>query len=153
MSEEVINTRLYNRNISKKHLDVLYPLIPYSTKFQKFPTTPSFNTEVNTNIFNKLEYEYHAGEHPGTSRAPVQGFMKNVDFESSLRNQYFGLQKCEQSHFVPNSDSSLYTPSIKQVEPYNDNHSLLFKTHNYTTNKSVKKEDFLFNNYTRFQRN
>ena len=49
MSEEVINKRMYERNISNKHLDVLYPLIPYSTKFQKFPTTPTIQN-IDTNI-------------------------------------------------------------------------------------------------------
>lgn len=152
MSEEVINKRIYERNISNKHLDVLYPLIPYSTKFQKFPTTPTMQN-IDTNISNKLDYNYSAGMHPGTSRGPIQGFMQNVDFESSLRNQFFALQKCDQSNFVPNSNSDLYVETTIQTTPYKDNHGLLFKTHSYKNNKNVKKEDYLFNNYTRFQRN
>ena len=56
---------------------------------------------IDTNISNKLDYNYSAGMHPGTSRGPIQGFMLNVDFESSLSSQFFALQNCDQSNFIP----------------------------------------------------
>ena len=150
MSEEVINKRIYERNISNKHLSII-SLYHIQLNFKNFNNTTMQN--IDTNISNKLDYNYSAGMHPGTSRGPIQGFMQNVDFESSLRNQFFALQKCDQSNFVPNSNSDLYVETTIQTTPYKDNHGLLFKTHSYKNNKNVKKEDYLFNNYTRFQRN
>ena len=147
-----INSKILNRNIPFIHMDVLYPMIPHSTKFEKFPTAPK-DIFVETPITNKANYMYSAGEHPGANRGPVQGFMQNVDFESGLRNQYFSLQKCDQSLYVPTSNSDLYKPTIVQEEMYSETHPLLFKTEHFKNTNKAKESKQIFNNGTRFQRN
>ena len=35
-----------------------------------------------------------------------------MNIESTLRNQFFGLQDCEQAYYVPSSTSDLYKVSV-----------------------------------------
>ena len=79
--------------------------------------------------------------------------MQNVDFESGLRNQYFSLQKCDQSLYVPSSNSDLYKSTIVQEKIYNESHPLLFKTEQFKNMNNSKESKQIFNNGTRFQRN
>ena len=74
---------------------------------------------------------------PGVERnGPWSGFATNVNVESSLRNQFFALQKCEQSAYVPSSNSDMYNVTVSgrnveqpfpelfttpQMEPFNPN--------------------------------
>jgi len=53
------------------------------------------------------------------------GFSNNINVESQLRNQFFALQRCEQSEFVPSSDSDLYKTTVN-FKPVKQTHPLLF---------------------------
>jgi len=44
--------------------------------------------------------------------APWHGYANNVNVESTLRNQFFGLQDCQQAYYVPSSKSDLYNVSV-----------------------------------------
>ena len=41
----------------------------------------------------------HTTFNPGNNMAPWHGFANNVNVESTLRNQFFGLQDCEQAYY------------------------------------------------------
>jgi hypothetical protein len=67
---------------------------------------------------------------PGNAVAPWSGYATAVNVESTLRNQFFALQKCGQSEYVPSSKSDLYNVRIdsRQIE---QTHPLLFKTEKF----------------------
>jgi hypothetical protein len=44
--------------------------------------------------------------------APWHGFANNVNVESTLRNQFFALQDCQQAEYVPSSKSDLYNVHV-----------------------------------------
>jgi len=102
-----LNRRLMERNIPSAPLQPQFSHRPVSTKYSllpvldrrapaKVPLDKCANFTVDT-VFN-----------PGNTQSPWQGFSTKIDTESCLRNQFFALQKCEQSNWVPSSNSDLY---------------------------------------------
>lgn len=88
----------------------------------------------------------------GTRNAPWSGFASNINVESTLRNQFFALQKCDQSQYVPSSNSDLYNTYIPSHENQ-QTHPLLFKNEEYesTEENILERQHILFNNFTRQQ--
>ena len=87
------------------------------------------------------------------SCAGLSRFATNVDVESSLHNQFFALQKCEQAEYVPSSMSDMYQVHIDARPEINQPFPGLFQrtelsTQGYTgvAGKNV------FDNHTRQQR-
>lgn len=102
-----LDNRIYQRNIPSAPLQPSFSMRPVPTKYElmgifdrRAPTSvpiqpvPSYNVSA---VFN-----------PGTSQAPWAGFANNVNTESLLRNQFFAIQNCEQSQYIPSSTSDLY---------------------------------------------
>jgi len=56
----------------------------------------------------------------GDRMGPWSGFAANVNTESSLRNQFFALQKCEQSNYLPSTESDMYTVGAPPVPPLDE---------------------------------
>jgi hypothetical protein len=82
--------------------------------------------------------------------APWSGFSNNVNIESNLRNQFFALQDCEQSEYVPSSSSDLYKNYIPP-KPIKQHYPGLFKREvfdHYNPNTNNLGKHF-FNNTTR----
>ena len=106
---EELNNRLYNRNIPSQALQPEYSLRPVSTKYALLPIV---DQRVKPTVPLKSYPVYNTKQvfNPGTAEAPWSGFAVNVNTESKLRNQFFALQKCEQSEYIPSSDSSLFVP-------------------------------------------
>ena len=104
-----MNNRLYNRNIPSQALQPEYSLRPVSTKYALLPIV---DQRVKPTVPLKSYPVYNTKQvfNPGTAEAPWSGFAVNVNTESKLRNQFFALQKCEQSEYIPSSDSSLFVP-------------------------------------------
>ena len=138
-----INDRISSRNIPSAPLQPFYYQVPVSTKYgympildQSKPATVPLN---NYPVYN-----------PGNNMAPFSGFANNVNVESVLRSQFFGLQDCEQSQYVPSSRSDLYNvyvPPKPVKQPYPD----LFKKEifdHYNPNPNNLGNSF-FNNSTR----
>lgn len=111
---EVLNARLAMRNIPSEPLRPSYDIRPVSTKYEvmgmvsaQMPAMPpaveysQFSTQT---VFN-----------PGNAQAPWGGFARGIDTESSLRNQFFALQKCPQAAFIPGTTSSLYVSGDPRV--------------------------------------
>ena len=146
-----INNRISDRNISSTSLQPQYSMRPVATKYgymevldqYKKTTVPlhQYTPYSTKNIFN-----------PGNAQAPWNGFSNNVNVESSLRNQFFALQNCEQSEFVPESTSDLYQTKV-DYKPQKQTHTLLFdKPDLEPFNPNVLNlGNNIFNNHTRYQ--
>ena len=79
----------------------------------------------------------------------ISGFFNNVNTESLLRNQFFALQKSDQSVYVPSSNSDLYNVNVVSkpvVQPHPD---LFQKTEFKPFNPNVVNGGTqIFNNFT-----
>ena len=105
--QDELNDRISSRNIPSMPLEPSYYHVPVSTKYaympildQRKPATVPLNNYPVFSPYNTFN--------PGNSMAPWAGFANNVNVESSLRSQFFALQHCEQSEYVPSSSSDLY---------------------------------------------
>ena len=144
-----INTRISSRNIPSNSLQPQYSINPVSTKYgymqildqYKKPTVP---------LNNYKSYSPSQTFNPGNSQAPWSGFSNNVNVESSLRNQFFALQKCEQSEWVPSSHSDLYQTKVDYT-PQVQTHTLLFEKDDFSSfnPNHMNIANKMFNNHTR----
>lgn len=126
---EELSRRMYARNIPSAPLQPQLDARPVLSKYTIMPildqrkpaTVPLSNYPVYNpaHVFN-----------PGSAVAPWSGYATAVNVESTLRNQFFALQKCEQSEYVPSSKSDLYNVRIdsRQIP---QTHPLLFKTEKF----------------------
>ncbi len=107
-----LSNRMFERNIPSEPLKPEFSPRPEQTKFTVMgKSEPSRNTTAcpqhhyanftPTKIFN-----------PGNATAPWYGYASNVNAESTLRNQFFALQDCDQSKYIPSTNSDLYEAKI-----------------------------------------
>jgi hypothetical protein len=143
------NKRIYERNVPNFPPQMVFDSRPVSTKYDVLPILEKRN-EGNTHIEQRSLFNHKSHFLPGDA-GPVSTFLTNIDQESMLRNQFFALQKADQSQYVPPSNSDLYEVQVVgRREP--QNHDLLFK--NYVENNMDSKiqglnQKVLFNNNTR----
>lgn len=142
-----LNERISIRNVPSSTLQPQFSPRPTSSKYDMMPIfdrrqkptvqirqEPIFNNEA---IFN-----------PGTAQAPWQGFSSNINVESSLRNQFFALQKSDQVNYVPSRNSDLYNTHVKS-QPIQQPFPGLFKESNlasFNPNKYNVATDMFYNN-------
>lgn len=146
-----INKRLYERNIPSTDLQPAFSLRPVSTKYDYmgiFDKRPKANVAIKRQSIFNVETTFN----PGNSTAPWSGYSANVNDESKLRNQFFALQKCEQSSWVPSTNSDLYNVVAvgrQEIQPFPS----LFTEQTYTEfNPNTQKiGNDLWNNHTRQQ--
>jgi hypothetical protein len=144
-----INDRISSRNIPSAPLQPFYYQVPVSTKYGYMPILDQ-SKPITVPLNNYPVYNPHKTFNPGNNMAPFSGFANNVNVESVLRSQFFGLQDCEQSQYVPSSRSDLYNvyvPPKPVKQPYPD----LFKKEifdHYNPNPNNLGNSF-FNNSTR----
>ena len=128
---EQTNTRIYDRNIPSQMLQPYLNVRPVMTKYSYFPIVDP-RKELNVKMEQMPTYNSQTIFNPGNSKSPWSGFASNVNLESELRSQVFALQKCDQSVYVPNSNSDLYKYSYS---PHNakqsQSHSLLFQKESF----------------------
>lgn len=103
---EDINERIAERNLPSSFLQQQFSSRPISTKYAMMPILDR-RAPVTVPIISKETYRIGSTFNPGTS-SPFNGFSSHINDESRLRNQFFALQKCEQSEYVPSSNSDLY---------------------------------------------
>jgi hypothetical protein len=153
---EELSRRMYERNIPSEPLKPAFSPRPEQTKFTVLgkekpqrknmchdmmsKTYPNFNPET---IFN-----------PGNAQAPWYGFASNVNTESSLRNQFFALQDCNQAKYIPSTKSDLYEVKVtSQPMPMSHPHPHLFRKDDFEpfqpNTLGVAKQ--LFHNHTQQQ--
>lgn len=148
-----INSRISERNIPSTALRPAFDVRPISSKYATMPileTRPTPTVKIN-------QYQHFSTEtvfNPGNARAPWRGWAERVNVESSLRNQYFALQRNDRALYVPNSDSDLYNVTViardvEQPNPYLfENGATNFAPMNPNPHNLGK---LTFDNSTRFQ--
>jgi len=115
---EELNERISSRNIPSAPLQPQFSQRPVSTKYAFMPILDRRPKSVIP-IERKPIYDIKKTFYPGDATAPWNGYMSNIDTESTLRNQFFALQNCEQIYYVPSSNSELYHVKVdggKQVQ-------------------------------------
>jgi hypothetical protein len=106
-----INSRISERNIPSVALRPAYNVRPISSKYATMPvleTRPVSTVQLQP-------YQHFTTEtvfNPGNGKAPWRGWAERVNLESSLRNQYFALQRNDRAAYVPNSNSDLYNVTV-----------------------------------------
>lgn len=105
--QDELNDRISSRNIPSTPLEPSYYHVPVSTKYAYMPILDQ-RKPATVPLNNYPVFSPHDTFNPGNSMAPWAGFANNVNIESSLRSQFFALQHCEQSEYVPSSSSDLY---------------------------------------------
>jgi hypothetical protein len=148
--EEELNQRISSRNIPSNDLQPQYGIRPTSTKYGYMPILDQYK-KANVPLNNYTQYSTNQIFNPGNAKSPWSGFSNNVNVESSLRNQYFALQKCNQSEFVPSTDSDLYKTTV-DFKPIQQTHPLLFDKQDFApfNPNTFSLGNNLFNNHTRY---
>lgn len=150
---EELNSRISSRNIPSGPLQPQLSLRSVSTKYAHLPVMDR-RAKPTVEIERLPTYNVTKTFNPGNAQAPWSGFAANVNVESTLRNQFFALQKCEQSNFVPPSTSDLYQVTVDAGKPMHQPFPQLFQEQNFEqfnpNECGVGKN--LWGNFTRQQR-
>ena len=150
----IMNYRSYSRNIPSQPLQ---PYLDARSVSTKYATLPVIDLRKQINVPLKQESTYNPSHtfNPGNDFGPWSGFSSNINNESDLRGQIYAIQECDQSFYVPSSQSDLYTLNWKNnkqiAQPFPD----LFKNEKFNMfnpNPNPSVIGFgLFNNATRQQ--
>jgi len=147
-----LNTRLGSRQFPDIALQPNFDPRPLSTKYTFNPSYSKPTVRIQRNVDHVVELNFN----PGSSRAPPQGFLNNIDKETILRNQVFALQHgADQAIYVPSSNSDLYkttivsTPGEPQPFPSLFSKSQFAVTENPVEGTNIGKNVFF--NHTRTQ--
>lgn len=148
---EELNNRIADRNIPSNTLQPQYSIRPSSTKYGYMPILDQYK-KTNEPLLNYKSYNVKNTFNPGNAQAPWNGFVNNINVESQLRNQFFALQNCEQSAFVPSSNSDLYQ-TIVDYTPQKQTHTLLFDKPEFKpfNPNTMNVGNSIFNNSTRVE--
>jgi hypothetical protein len=108
---EELSKRMYNRNIPSSALQPNFSIRPVATKYDIMPV---FDRRQQPTVAIKQQPTYNVQNifNPGTAQAPWSGYSTNVNDESTLRNQFFALQKSAQSVYIPPSTSDMYVDKV-----------------------------------------
>ena len=122
-----INQKIYNRNIPDAPIDPVYSTLPLSTRGIVFPISvinPVQQSKLPLSSFTSSNIPIENAFRPYQCNAPVIDYMKNIQLENSLRNQYFALQSGPKPVYVPSSSSDLFnapqylaTPNVSPSVP------------------------------------
>ena len=148
-----LNSRISNRNIPSAPLPPQFSIRPTSTKYATMPILDQ-RKKASVPANNCQSFSVDTTFNPGNAQAPWTGFASNIHTESALRNQFFALQKGDQSVYVPSSNSDLYKVEVTS-KPMNQPFPGLFETQHFepfNPNKDDKSK-LIFQNSTRTQRN
>jgi hypothetical protein len=130
---EQTNQRIYDRNIPSQPLQPYISVRPVLTKYSYFPIVDP-RKELNVPLEQMPFYNSETIFNPGNTKSPWSGFATKINKESELRNQFFALQKCSQSVYVPSSNSDLYEYSFQNNNSLlpNNSHNLLFANEKFS---------------------
>ena len=148
-----LNERIKQRNMVYVKTNIHLGVRPESTKYGYKPIIdrPESNTVPiqHTKLFN-VENDYL----PGNRQGPWDGFVSHIHDESVLRNMFFANTKCQQSIYVPSSNSELYElPKIKGRDKETQPFPGLFNNGPINEHtKKIYKENKVFNNDSRQMR-
>tara|TARA_B100001063_G_C16776202_1_gene565626 strand:- start:5736 stop:6305 length:570 start_codon:yes stop_codon:yes gene_type:complete len=148
-----LSNKMSNRNIPSHQIGQSYFGRPVDTYATIFPMLDChLPSSVNHGKFPT--YDQQKIFNPGQS-APFNGFAKNIDVETTLRNTIHPLQKAPQSKYIPGTKSDMFHNQYltQTTKPQHIKNHLLFQTQNFSAfnpnkcNLGYK----LFNNHTRVQ--
>lgn len=113
---EELNDRIYLRNVPDTHLENWFSPAAQSTRFIKMPIVCGRGRVSSAGAPNTIPvvhapYNTERDFAGMTRTAPFRGFSTKIDTESSLRNQFYALQKSPQAVYIPSSTSDLYNVS------------------------------------------
>jgi len=150
-----INNRLFARNRPSQALQPYLDGRAVTTKFSVMPIV-DLRRPVETPLRQAPTYDIKTTFNPGNNFAPWSGYASNVNNESSLRNQFYGLQSCSQSVYVPSSQSDLYQVQWNQQQldqPFPGLFKIDIPAHSLDNNGEISKNIGyeIFNNATRQQ--
>lgn len=145
-----LNERMFNRNTSVRPVTSQLDIRSTPTRYVTMPIV-NMRPIANVQCPQVIPFNVHGQFFPGNTKSPIEGF--NVDRETILRNQAFALQNCEQSVYVPSSNSDLYAKTVPQ-QLYTGRYRNMF------TKPDIQPRDrnpenlgsYFFNNSTREQR-
>jgi hypothetical protein len=150
----LINNRINSRNYPSQKLEPAISNIPLQTKYNKLPILDNYKEST---VKHELHPTYNSEKvfFPGNRKPHYSGFATNIDEESLLRNQYFALQKCDRSQYIPATSSDMYVnnPSYVNTNININNYTVFQEPHfdNFNPNISYKIGSEIFNNSTRVQ--
>jgi len=120
---EELSRRMAVRNIPSSPLQPQYDIRPVSTKYDMMGIIDQ-RPKSSVPLKSYPEYNIAKTFNPGSAVAPWSGFATEIDDDSRLRNEFFALQKCEQSEYVPSTKSDLYQVHVdsdnSEVQPFPD---------------------------------
>lgn len=149
-----LNDRIASRQFSDRPLQPNYDPRPVSTKYSHFPIIDRRKSTPPTPLVKYLEYSPETNFASISGKGTVDGFLRNVNTESTLRNQYFALQNANQAVYVPSSSSDLYGFSAVGRQETQTHPSLFYQpsfdsTPNANINSAIGSDRFF--NHTRTQ--
>ncbi len=118
-----LNERILGRFYPDMPLQPNIDVRSVPTKYAHFPVIDRIPIP-NIPIFKAPYYSMETNFTPANCRGPIDGYLSNVNLESSLRNQFFALQRgAPQNEYIPSSQSDLYKvqmadPSKVDAQPY-----------------------------------
>ena len=150
-----INSEILNRNFPSSAITMNFSFRPVNTKYTFMPSV----APIAQSIEPILNYDTASLFYPGTRKMHFCGFSSNIDSESTLRNQFFALQKADQKSYIPATTSDLYENKINNNNDINNNHNnhnnhLLFREqqfNDFNPNIFPSMGNELFYNSTRVQ--
>ena len=98
--EDIINERIYNRNLPSNKLQTCISTRAVPTKYVKMPVI-NHRQESSVQVERVPYYNIKNTFNPGNDKAPYNGFASQINTESKLRNQFFALQNCDANEYVP----------------------------------------------------
>jgi hypothetical protein len=107
-----MNEMLFSRNVPDAPLQPYLSSRPVLTKYSIMPVVDP-RKEIKTPLSQRPIFDISSTFNPGSDMGPWSGYASNVNSESELRNQFNALQRCDQSVYVPSSNSSLYQSSFQ----------------------------------------
>jgi len=148
------NSEIMNRNIPSGGITMNFSFRPVNTKYTFMPSVAPLVSAVEP-IQNYNNYDSSSIFFPGTRKMHFCGFSSNIDQESTLRNQFFALQKADQRAYIPSSTSNLYENNINFItKNENLDSQLLFREEqfqDFNPNRFPTIGNELFYNSTRVQ--
>ena len=152
--QNTVYLRSYERNIPSNTLQPYLDFRPVMTKYSILPIV-DLRTPILTPLVQQSTYIPEKNFNPGNDSGPWSGYASNVNHESELRNQFFAIQKCSQSEYIPSSKSNLYKINWTNKKIIQQPFPNLFQNEIFSSkncNPNSEKIGFsLFNNATRQQ--
>ena len=151
-----LNDRIVERQFPDRPLAPNFDPRPVMTRYSKFPALDRI-APTNVPIQSNNLHNGHTNFSPATHHGPPTAYLKNIDIETTLRNQTVALQHgSTQGVYVPSSQSDLYKVNVVGRSGPQPHRGLFEKTQFSKTAREANAEQSsigkdTFYNHTRVQ--